>query len=134
MFEMMAQSAEEKFMLRTGTVLAGAYADRVRKVLFAQLSQKIKSREIDNREVARAAGELNTILYEAFVKHLALSKGDLVRIQVSYSIKDGRINWDYSSIKARAFREIGEEVVAKAIEEALKSRETEKEAVGEAAR
>lgn len=131
---MMAQSAEEKFMLRTGIVLAGAYADRVRKVLFAQLSQKIKSREIDNREVARAAGELNTILYEAFVKHLALSKGDLVRIQISYSIKDGRINWDYSSIKARAFREIGEEVVAKAIEEALKSREAEKEAVGEAAR
>jgi len=129
----MAQSTEERLVLRTGVVLAGAYADRVRKVLFAQLAQKIKSKEIDNKEVARAAGELNTLLYEAFVKHLALSKGDLVRIEASYKIKDGKIIWDFSSLKVRAFREIGEEVVAKAIEEVLKSKEAEKQAVGEAA-
>ncbi len=129
----MAQSTEERLVLRTGVVLAGAYADRVRKVLFAQLAQKIKSKEIDNKEVARAAGELNTLLYEAFVKHLALSKGDLVRIEASYTIKDGKIIWDFSSLKVRAFREIGEEVVAKAIEEVLKSKEAEKQAVGEAA-
>ncbi|HDD66346.1 MAG TPA: DUF2258 domain-containing protein, partial [Nitrososphaeria archaeon] len=66
----------ERLILRTGVVVAGAYADRVRRVLFAQLSQKIKSGELDAREVARAAGELNTILYEAFVRNLALSKGD----------------------------------------------------------
>jgi len=131
---LMAQSAEEKLVLRTGVVLAGAYADRVRKVLFAQLAQKIKSKEIDNKEVARAAGELNSLLYEAFVKHLALSKGDLVRIEASYVVKDGKINWDFLSLRVRAFREIGEEVVAKAIEEVLKSREAEKQAIGEATR
>lgn len=118
-----AGRSEERQILRTGVVLAGAYANRVRRVLFAQLSQRVKSGEIDSKEVARAAGELNTILYEAFVKHLALSKGDLVRIEAPYTISEGRIIWDYSNLRVRAFREIGEEVVRKAVEEALKLRE-----------
>lgn len=125
-----AGKSEEKQIMRTGIVLTGAYANRVRRVLFAQLSQRVKSGEIDGKEVARAAGELNTVLYEAFVKYLALSKGDLVRIEVPYTVSEGRIIWDYSNLRVRAFREIGEGVVKKAIEEALKFRE-EQEAVGE---
>ena len=121
----MSEGGGEKLILRTGIVVAGAYADRVRRVLFAQLSQKIKSGELDSKEVARAAGELNTILYDAFVKYLALSKGDLVRIEASYKVSDGRITWDLRELKVRAFREIGEEVVEKAIEEALKAREAQ---------
>lgn len=116
---------EEKQILRTGTVIAGAYADRVRRVLYAQLSQKIKAKQIDNKEVARAAGELNQILYDAFVKNLALSKGDLVWIEVPYVVSEGKITWDYSGLKVRAFREIGEEVVEKAIEKALKNRQAQ---------
>ncbi len=119
---------EERFVLRTGVVLAGAYANRIRRVLFAQLSQKIKSGVLDSREVARAAGELNAILYEAFVKNLALSKGDLVRVEAAYTVKDGRIIWFFSNLRVRAFREINEEVVAKAVEEALKSRTAEERA------
>lgn len=126
-----AGKPEEKQIMRTGIVLTGAYANRVRKVLFAQLSQKVKSGEVDVKEIARAAGELNTILYEAFVRFLALSKGDLVRIEAPYTISEGRIIWDYSSLRVRAFREIGEGVVKKAVEEALKLRE-EQEAMGEA--
>ncbi|RLG06443.1 MAG: DUF2258 domain-containing protein [Thaumarchaeota archaeon] len=121
----MSEGGGEKLILRTGIVVAGAYADRVRRVLFAQLSQKIKSGELDSKEVARAAGELNTILYDAFVKYLALSKGDLVRIEAPYKVSDGRITWDLRELKVRAFREIGEEVVEKAIEEALKAREAQ---------
>lgn len=112
---------EEKQVLRTGIVIAGVYAERVRRVLYAQLSRMIKAKQIDSREVARAAGELNQILYEAFVKNLALSKGDLVRIEIPYVVSGGRISWDYSGLKVRAFREIGDEVVEKAVEEALKS-------------
>ena len=118
----MNEGAEKKLVLRTGIVLAGAYSDRVRRVLFAQLSQKVKSGEINSREVAKAAGELNTILYEAFVKNLALSKGDLVRIEAPYTVSGGRIIWDYPNLRVRAFREIGSEVVKKAVEEALKNR------------
>ncbi|RLG08170.1 MAG: DUF2258 domain-containing protein [Thaumarchaeota archaeon] len=122
----------ERFILRTGIVVAGAYADRVRRVLFAQLSQKIKSGELDSKEVARAAGELNTLLYDAFVRNLALSKGDLVRIEAPYTISNGRIVWDLRGLRVRAFREIGEEVVEKAVEEALKAREAQqKETVQE---
>jgi len=116
---------EEKQILRTGIVIAGAYADRVRRVLYAQLSRMIKEKQIDSKEVARAAGELNQILYEAFVKNLALSKGDLVRIEIPYTVSGGRISWDYSGLKVRAFREIGEEVVEKAVEEALKNRQAQ---------
>ena len=112
----------EKGVLRTGVVLAGAYANKVRRTLFAQLSQKIRSGELNVKEVAEAAGELNTLLYEAFVKHLALSKGDFVRIEIPYTLKNGKIVWDLSNLKVRAFREIGPEVVASAIKEALKSR------------
>ena len=126
-----AGRTEEKQIVRTGVVLAGAYANRVRRVLFAQLSQKVKSGEIDKEEVARAAGELNSVLYEALVKYLALSKGDLVRIEAPYTISEGRIIWDYSNLRVRAFREIGESVVKKAVEDALKLREAQ-EAVGEA--
>lgn len=114
---------EEKQILRTGIIITGAYADRVRRVLYAQLSQMIKAKQIDSKEVARAAGELNQILYEAFVKNLALSKGDLVRIEIPYTVSGGKTSWDYSGLKVRAFREIGEEVVEKAVEEALKSRQ-----------
>ena len=126
-----AGRTEEKQIVRTGVVLAGAYANRVRRVLFAQLSQKVKSGEIDKEEVARAAGELNSVLYEALVKYLALSKGDLVRIEAPYTISEGRIIWDYSNLRVRAFREIGESVVKKAVEDVLKLREAQ-EAVGEA--
>jgi hypothetical protein len=125
-----AGKPEEKQIVRTGVVLAGAYANRVRRVLFAQLSQKVKSGEIDKEEVARAAGELNSVLYEALVKYLALSKGDLVRIEAPYTMSGGRIIWDYPNLRVRAFREIGESVVKKAIEDALKLREAQ-EAVGE---
>ncbi|MCX8187799.1 MAG: DUF2258 domain-containing protein [Nitrososphaeria archaeon] len=120
----MAEGSEKPWggVVRTGVVPTGAYADKLRKTLFAQLSQKAKSGEIDPKEIARAAGEINSLLYEAFVKHLALSKGDLVRIEAPYSLRGGRINWKFSGLKVRAFREIGREVVAKAIEEALRAR------------
>ncbi|RLG03303.1 MAG: DUF2258 domain-containing protein [Thaumarchaeota archaeon] len=120
-----AEKLGEKQILRTGIVIAGAYADRVRRVLYAQLSGMIKEKRIDSKEVARAAGELNQILYDAFVRNLALSKGDLVRIEIPYTVSGGRISWDYSSLKVRAFREIGEEVVEKAVEEALKGRQAQ---------
>ncbi len=126
-----ASRSEEKQILRTGIVLTGAYANRIRRILFAQLSQKVKSGEIDSKEIARAAGELNMILYEAFVKYLALSKGDLVRIEAPYVISEGRIIWDHANLRVRAFREIGEGVVKKAVEEALKLRGVQ-ETVGEA--
>ena len=101
---MMPESAGklgEKGILRTGVVLAGAYANKVRRTLFAQLSQKIRSGELNVKEVAEAAGELNTLLYEAFVKHLALSKGDFVRIEIPYTLENGKIVLSGSALELK---------------------------------
>jgi hypothetical protein len=62
----------------------------------------------------------------AFVKYLALSKGDLVRIEVPYMIPERGIIWDYSNLRVGTFREVWEGVVKKAVDEALKLRETRK--------
>lgn len=112
---------KEGMVLRTGIVPTGVYADKIRKSLFAQLSQRMKAGELSNTEVVRAAAEINQLLYDALVTKLVLSKSDLVRVEAPYKIEGGKILWDYSNLKVRVFREINQEVVAKAIQEAMKS-------------
>ncbi len=102
--------------LSTGLVIAGAFADKLRKTLFAQLRDRIKAGEIQASEVARAAGEINRHLYRIIVENLRLDKGDVVRIRVNYDVVDGRIVWDYNSITIEAFRRVPEEEVLKAME------------------
>ncbi len=53
--------------LSSGYVIVGTYADKIRRTLFAQMKNAIKSEEIDSKEVARAAAELDRLLYEVFV-------------------------------------------------------------------
>ncbi|NHV45151.1 MAG: DUF2258 domain-containing protein, partial [Candidatus Verstraetearchaeota archaeon] len=60
--------------LTTGLVITGAYADEIRKTLFAQLKDNIKKGEIPSQEVARAIAELNRILYHILVEKLKLDK------------------------------------------------------------
>ena len=85
--------------LSSGYIIVGAYADKIRRTLFAQLRDKIKSKEIDSKEVARAAAELNKLLYEILVNKLGLDKGDVVRIIVEYDVADDRINWNLETLK-----------------------------------
>ena len=101
--------------LRSGLVIAGAYADKVRRVLFAQLRDKVKSGEVESREVARAAGELNRLLYEVFVGRLKLDKGDVVRITVDYEVEDGRIRWLLETLRVEAWRRMPQEEVDAAL-------------------
>ncbi len=117
-------------LLSTGLIIAGAYADKVRRTLFAQLKDKIKNNEITPQEVARAAGELNRIIYEALVYKLKIDKGDVVRIRINYEVEDGKIKWDYSSLTIEAFRrepdEKVEEIVKESIKEILEKEKEEK--------
>ncbi len=105
--------------LRTGLVIAGAYADKVRRVLFAQLRDKVKSGEITNTEVARAAGELNRLLFDILVNRLSIEKGDVVRITVDYEVSDGRIEWRLDTLQVQAWRMIPEEEVSEAVRSAI---------------
>ncbi len=115
--------------LSTGFVIAGAYADKLRKTLFAQLRDRVKAGEITGNEVARAAGEINRFVYEILVNKLKLDKGDVVRIRVEYDVRDGQIVWHYDTLTIEAFRRIPEEEIGKALE-AAKAEEAEAPAYG----
>jgi len=105
--------------LRSGAVIVGAYAKKIRKTLFAQLKDKVKSKEIGTQEVARAAGEINRILYILFVEKLKLDKGDVVRIVIDYDLVDNQIKWNYSTLKVECYRKVPEEDINRYLKEIL---------------
>lgn len=106
-------------MLSTGYVIAGAYADKVRRVLFAQLRDMIKRGEIENSTVARRAGELNRILFDIIVNRLGLDKSDVVRVRIEYNIENRDIKWVLDTLRIEAFRRIPDDQVARAVRETL---------------
>lgn len=108
-------------VLRSGLVIAGGYADKVRRVLFAQLRDQLKSGEIEGREVARAAGELNRLLFEILVDRLRLDKGDVVRIIVEYEVSNGRITWKLDTLSVQAWRRMPDEEIQPAVREVIES-------------
>ncbi|MEB3787964.1 MAG: DUF2258 domain-containing protein [Desulfurococcales archaeon] len=109
--------------LRTGLVIAGAYADKVRRVLFAQLRDKVKEGALTNQEVARAAGELNRLLFDILVNKLGVDKGDVVRITIDYEVEDGEITWKTDTLQIQAWRRIPDEQVAQAVKESIERSE-----------
>ncbi len=115
--------------LSTGLVLAGAYADKLRRTLFAQMRDKIKSGEIQSSEVARASAELNRLLYIILVDNLGIDKGDVVRIRVEYNVEDGKIKWQLDSLRIEYFKrvEIEEGKLRELVEKAMKQVAGERE-------
>jgi len=73
-------------LLSTGFIIAGAYAGKVRKTLFAQLRDHVKRGEVSAQEVARAA-ELNRALYHILVERLKSDKGDAIKAKVEYDVE-----------------------------------------------
>ena len=105
--------------LSTGLVIAGAYADKLRRTLFAQLRDMVKQNKEFAREVARASGEINRLLYIILVEKLGVDKGDVVRIRVQYSVEDDRIKWYYDTLRVEYFRRVPDEEVMKVVREAI---------------
>jgi len=110
-------------VLKSGAVILGAYATKIRKTLFAQLKDKVKVGEIPSQEIARAAGELNKTLYILFVERLRLEKGDVVRVSVEYDIEDQKIKWKWDTIKIECFKRISEDEIRKNLSEILSGKE-----------
>ncbi len=110
--------------LSTGFIIVGAYADKLRRTLFAQLSDKVRSKEIESTEVARAAGEVNQLLFEIFVNRLKLDKGDVVRVRIEYDVEDNTIKWNYDTLQIEAFRRIPDEEVNDITKKVLSEKKT----------
>jgi hypothetical protein len=103
--------------LSTGVVLAGYYDDKVRRVLFAALRNKVPKEEI-----VGAASELNKVVFEK-LQELKVGPRDAVRIKIDYQIKNGQIQWDYSTLEVEPFYHKDHELLVKALEEGETSRE-----------
>lgn len=100
--------------LNTGLIIAGAYADKARRVLMAQVKG-----QVDTQEAIRAVGELNKMLFEVLVNEVKADKGDVVRIVVDYDIKDGQIKWNFDSLRLEFFKRVPDEEVNKRVRDAL---------------
>ncbi len=107
--------------VRTGYVSAGGYAYKLRRVLFAQLKHLVQAGKVDTKEVARAAGYINTLLYHLVVEQMGFTKTDALRITVNYAVRNGVIEWDLDSLKVEMFRKVEEEQVSKALSMAKKT-------------
>ncbi|RLG52077.1 MAG: DUF2258 domain-containing protein [Thermoproteota archaeon] len=116
--------------LSTGYIIVGAYADKLRKTLFAQQSSLVKSGELDSKELARAAGELNRVLFDILVNKLNLDKGDVVRVRIGYEVEDRTVKWKYSTLSIEAFRRVDQGSIDKVVEEAISAASAEAGASG----
>jgi len=106
--------------LNTGPVIAGAYADKVRRTLFALCNDLVKQGAITQEQIAYGAAQLNQLLYKIIVEKLKCDKGDIVRIVVDYDVNNGKIEWKYDTLKLEWFIRKPQEEVDKAVSETLK--------------
>ncbi|MCC6041239.1 MAG: DUF2258 domain-containing protein [Desulfurococcaceae archaeon] len=116
-------SPSESREFSTGLVIAGAYADKVRRTLFAQLKDAIKQDKEFAREVARATAELNVVLYNILIEELKISKGDVVRVRINYRVDPGkRVTWLYDTLRVEAFKRVPDESVEKVVNNVVSTR------------
>lgn len=105
--------------LSTGLIIVGAYADKVRKTLFAQMKNSIASGEVTSQEVARAAAELNRVLYNVLVDNLKSDKGDVIRVRIECDLSEGKISWKYDTLTVEFFKRVPDEEVEKLVKSTI---------------
>jgi len=101
--------------LRSGLVIAGAYADKLRRAMFAQMKNELKEGKIKANDVAYSVAQLNRVLYKIFVENLKVDKGDVVRVNIDYDVEDSTIKWNWNSMKIEVFRRVSEEEIEGAL-------------------
>ncbi len=115
--------------LNSGLVVAGAYAVKIRRTLFAQLRDRVRENKEFSREVARASAELNRVLYHVIVEELKSEKGDAVRVRVRYDLEGGRINWRYDTLRVELFKRAPGESVSEAVKRVIETKLAEVKAL-----
>lgn len=101
--------------MRTGLVIAGGYATKVRRVIFAQLAEDIKEKRIDSKVVAFHVAQLNKFLFTVLVDKLKVDKGDAVRVSIDYEVSESKIIWKFDTLRVEVFKRVPDEEVAKVL-------------------
>jgi len=90
--------------LVTGLVKVSGYAVKIRKTMFAQLKNDIKSGKITAEQVAYRTGRLNELLYKILVETLQLSKNDVVRVSIDYDVVGSDIRFDWNTLNIEIYK------------------------------
>ncbi len=100
-------------LLSSGLVIAGAYADKIRRTLFAQMRDYVRQDKTWAQKVAYAAAQLNRFLYTILVEQLKIDKGDVVRVRIEYEIDEDakEIRWKWETLQLEAFRRVPQDQV-----------------------
>jgi len=108
-------------LLSSGLVIAGAYADKIRRTLFAQLRDYVKKDKEWGQKIAYAAAQLNRLLYTVLVEQLKVDKGDVVRIRIEYDVDETNksIVWKWDALVVEAFRRVPKDQVDTIVKQAL---------------
>lgn len=88
--------------ISSGLIIAGAYADKLRRVMFATAKEKA-----DPKEIVRATGVLNSTLFEVF-REVGIDKGDVVRITIEFEIVNGTIEWKWDTLEIQHYKLVPE--------------------------
>lgn len=92
----------------TGLVLAAAYADKLRKTMFAQLRDYIRADKEFAGKVAYYVGTLNRALFTLLVEELKVDKLDAVRIMIEYDVDEANkaIIWKWDTLRVEVYKRI----------------------------
>lgn len=108
----------------TGIVLAAAYADKLRKTMFAQLREHIRADKEFAGKVAYYVGALNRALFTLFTEELKVDKLDAVRIMIDYEVDEANktIIWKWDTLRIEIYKRVPpesyEEILKKFISKA----------------
>lgn len=108
-------------LLSSGFVIAGAYADKIRKTVFAQLRDYVKKDKEWGQKIAFSVAQLNRLLYNVLVEQLRVDKGDVVRIRIEYDVDEAskNITWKWDSLAIEIFRRVPQEQVEELVKKTL---------------
>jgi hypothetical protein len=108
-------------LLSSGLVIAGAYADKIRRTLFAQLRDYLKKDKEWGQKIAYAAAQLNRLVYTVLVEQLKVDKGDVVRVRIEYDIDESgkNINWKWDTLVIEAFKRVPKDQIDPIVKQVL---------------
>jgi len=109
-------------MLSSGFVIAGAYADKVRRTLFAQMGDYVKRDKAWAQKVAYAAAQLNKFLYTIIIRlgeQFKVDKGDVIRVRIEYDIDENtkEVKWKWETLQLEVFKRIPQDQVDAVVKE-----------------